>query len=150
MAHFKGTEEERRVLFTYIRLMRASETVTDRIHRYLSDYKLTPSQFGVLEALYHLGPLCQNVLGEKLLRSPGNITMVIDNLEKRELVKREKRQNDRRFYNILLTPEGEELINTIFPRHVKITMEEMNVLTPEEQEELGRLCEKLGLKRNNM
>ena len=54
----------------------------------VAEYDLTAPQFGVLEALYHLGPLCQKDLAAKILKSSGNMTMVIDNLEKRDLVRR--------------------------------------------------------------
>ena len=105
---------------------------------------LTVSQFGVLESLYHLGPMCQSTLGAKLLRSGGNITMVIDNLEKRGLVHRERDPDDRRMTVINLTKAGTELIERIFPNHLAEIVREMNALTPQEQEQLGALCKKLG------
>jgi MarR family 2-MHQ and catechol resistance regulon transcriptional repressor len=64
---------------------------------------LTISQFGVLETLYHLGAMCQTEIGSKLLRSGGNITLVIDNLEKQGLVRRQRDTEDRRLVNIHLT-----------------------------------------------
>ena len=57
---------------------------------------VTVSQFGVLEALHHLGPLRQGEISAKLLRSGGNITLVVDNLEARGLVQRTREANDRR------------------------------------------------------
>jgi MarR family 2-MHQ and catechol resistance regulon transcriptional repressor len=100
----------------------------------------------VLEALYHLGPLSQGELAKKILKSSGNITMVIDNLEKRGLVKRERSPEDRRVYVVRLTVEGRRLIGSIFPRHAAKIVEEMKALTRTEQEELSRLCRKVGLK----
>jgi MarR family 2-MHQ and catechol resistance regulon transcriptional repressor len=99
-----------------------------------------------MEALYHLGPLSQGELAKKILKSSGNITMVIDNLEKRGLVKRERKAEDRRFYAVQLTVEGSRLIGRIFPRHAAKIVGEMNALTRTEQEELSRLCRKVGLK----
>jgi MarR family 2-MHQ and catechol resistance regulon transcriptional repressor len=107
---------------------------------------LTISQFETLEVLFHLGPMCQRELGEKILKSSGNMTMVIDNLEKRGLVKRQREGGDRRFVTVHLTEEGYRLINEILPRHVAAITEEMSFLTPSEQEELGRLCKLLGLR----
>jgi MarR family 2-MHQ and catechol resistance regulon transcriptional repressor len=127
--------------------MRASESVTTRIHRHLTDAGLNVSQFGVLEALYHLGPLNQTEIGQKILKSSGNITLVIDNLEKRGLVKRRRSAEDRRFYAVDLTAAGRRLIASIFPRHAAKVLEEMKALTSAEQEELSRLCRKMGLKR---
>ena len=143
---YRGTKDEVRALDTYIKLMRAAELVTTRIHRHLTAVNLTISQFGVLEALFHLGPLSQRDLAEKLLKSGGNMTMVIDNLEKRQLVKRERSAEDRRFVSVCLTEEGRQLISEIFPRHVADVVEEMSILTESEQEELGRLCLRLGKK----
>ncbi len=142
---YRGTPDELRALNAYVKLMRASESVSARTQRHLSDAGLTVSQFGVLEALYHLGPLSQAELAKKILKSSGNITMVIDNLEKRDLVKRERRQEDRRFYAIRMTPQGKKLIKGIFPAHAGRIVEAMNALTKTEQETLGNLCRKLGL-----
>ena len=93
---YRGTSKEMKALSAYVKLMRAAESITARAHRHLSSFGLTISQFGVLEALFHLGPLSQKDIGQKILRSSGNITMVIDNLEKRGLVRRERDRQDRR------------------------------------------------------
>jgi MarR family 2-MHQ and catechol resistance regulon transcriptional repressor len=145
--HFKGPEEVRQALDVYIKLVRASESVTSRVIKHLDDDGLTVSQFGVLEALFHLGPLSQRELGQKILKSGGNVTMVIDNLEKRGLVKRERDEEDRRLYRITPTPQGRKLIKNIFPRHAEKIASQMNILTKEELKELGDLCRKLGLRQ---
>jgi len=144
---YKGTREEVRALGTFVKLVRAAESVTTRIHQHLIDAGLTVSQFGVLEALYHIGPLSQVNIAKKVLKSSGNITMVIDNLEKSGLVKRERKKDDRRYYIVQLTDEGRKLIGTIFPRHAAKIMEEMMILSSTEQETLGNLCRKLGLRQ---
>ena len=141
---YRGSKDETRALNVYVKLTRASETISVRIHRHLGDTGLTVSQFGVLEAIYHIGPLSQAELARKIMRSTGNITMVIDNLEKRGLVRRERSQGDRRYYAVQLTPEGKELIRTIFPLHAEKILKAMNALTRAEQETLGHLCRKLG------
>ena len=139
------TNGEARALKTYVKLMRATESLTARAHQQLSTFGLTFSQFGVLEALYHLGPMSQSEIGQKILRSSGNMTMVIDNLEKRNLVRRERNRADRRFFIIHLTDEGKKLISSIFPSHAAEIKRELDVLSPAEQQTLGRLCKKLGL-----
>ncbi len=141
---YLGTKEEVTALNTYIKLVRAADSVSARIHRHLDAAHLTVSQFGVLEAVFHLGPLYQRDLAEKLLKSGGNITMVIDNLEKRELVRREREIEDRRCVSIYLTEKGQQLISQIFPSHVAAVVNEMSILTAAEQEELERLCRRLG------
>ena len=143
---YRGTKDEVRALNTYVKLMRASESVSARIHGHLAETGLTVSQFGVMEALYHLGPLSQGELAKKIMRSSGNITMVIDNLEERGLVKRERNRQDRRSYAVRLTVEGRRLIGSVFPRHAAKIVEEMKALTATEQEELSRLCRKVGFK----
>ena len=143
---YQGNKEESRALKTYVKLMRAAESVTARTHRHLSSTGLTISQFAVLEALYHSGPLSQKEIGQKILRSSGNITMVIDNLEKTGLVKRERNAADRRFFIVHLTDKGDNLINKIFPPHAAVIAKDLGVLTAAEQATLGSLCKKLGRK----
>jgi MarR family 2-MHQ and catechol resistance regulon transcriptional repressor len=72
--------------------------------------------------------------------------MVIDNLEKHKLVRRKRHRADRRFFIIHLTAEGQKLISSIFPSHAAEIARELDVLTPAEQQTLGSLCKKLGLK----
>lgn len=145
--HYRGSEKEERTLNAFIKLMRASETVNNRLNRHLAEADLTVSQFGVLEALLHVGPLNQKSLGEKLLKSGGNITLVIDNLEKCGYVKRRRDPEDRRAMLVSLTEEGERFIRDFFPRHLDRIVEEFEVLDSEEKEQLARLCKKLGLQQ---
>jgi MarR family 2-MHQ and catechol resistance regulon transcriptional repressor len=142
--HYRGTEEEVRALDAFIKLLRAAESTSSRLSRHMAAHRLTVSQFGALEALLHLGPLFQCDLGKKLLKSSGNVTMVVDNLEKQGFVERRREGEDRRFVTVHLTEKGRGFIAGIFPRHVAAIVEEMGVLSPSEQEELGRLCRKLG------
>jgi len=142
--HYAGTRKEVLALDTFIKLTRAADSVLNRLAHYHTQGGLSPSQFGVLETLYHLGPMCQSEIAHKLLKSGGNITLVIDNLEKRSLVRRQRHPEDRRMITVLLTKAGQELIGEIFPAHVVAIVEEMGALTSSEQEALGALCRKLG------
>ncbi len=142
--HYSGTEEEVRALNAYIKLMRAANSVSARATRHLAKAGITPSQFGVLEALYHLGSLLPSQLAQKHLMSRGNITTVLDNLEKRGLVRRERDNRDRRVIFVHLTDEGRALLQEILPAHVAAIVAQMKSLTPGEQEEIGRLCRRLG------
>jgi len=144
--HYQGTSEEIRALDTWIKLTRAVDTFGARLTGHGTCRDVTVSQFGVLEALHHLGPLRQGEISAKLLRSGGNITLVVDNLEARGLVRRERDVNDRRVVTVALTEAGETLIAELFPQHARAIVEEMRVLTADEQETLGRLCRKLGKK----
>lgn len=145
--HYDGSEKEIKTLNAFIKLMRASESINNRLNRKLSEANLTTSQFGVMEALLHLGPLNQKALAEKLLKSGGNITLVIDNLEKNNWVERQRDTNDRRSILIHLTPEGRNLISTYFPKHLGNIVEEFDVLTEQELEQLAAICKKIGLQK---
>ncbi|MEQ9090556.1 MAG: MarR family transcriptional regulator [Balneola sp.] len=144
--HFDGTKEQKNTLNTFIKLMRATESLNQRLCRHLSEANLTISQFGVLEALLHLGPQNQKELGQKLLKSGGNITLVIDNLEKSGFVSRKKDQKDRRALIVELTAQGKSFIEDFFPKHLDKISEEFSVLDDKEKEELARLCKKIGMK----
>jgi len=143
--HYDGRPAEVRALDAYIKLTRAVSSVEARLGPELARAGLTSTQLGVLEALLHLGPLGQRVLGGKLLMSGGNITTVVDNLEARGLVRRERRDDDRRHVTVHLSPEGRRLIAKVFPNHVRAIVDAFSVLIPSEQETLGRLAKKLGL-----
>jgi len=142
--HYQGTPEEILALNAFIKLTRAADSLMARLAQRGTLCDLTPSQFGVLESLYHLGPMCQGEVSAKILRSTGNMTMVLDNLEKRGLVRRERNLDDRRMVTISLTEAGREVISRILPRQIAAIIEEMSVLTSEEQATLGRVCRKLG------
>jgi MarR family 2-MHQ and catechol resistance regulon transcriptional repressor len=142
---YEGTTKEIRALDAFIKLVRAAAAVSGRVEGYLAGIGLTVSQFGVLEALYHLGPLYQKELGRKILKSGGNITMVVHNLEKRGLVQRARNESDRRHVSVRITAKGSSLIRSFFPGHVERIVGEMGVLTASEQETLARLCKKVGL-----
>jgi MarR family 2-MHQ and catechol resistance regulon transcriptional repressor len=142
--HHQGTQEETQALNAFITLMRAADSFTAMLNAGLADQKLSPSQFGILETLLHLGPLCQKDLAAKLLVSGGNITLVVDNLEKRALVIRERQAGDRRLVTVSLTPAGRKLIAAVFPKHLATIVARFAILTPAEQETLRRLCRTLG------
>lgn len=142
--HYKGSEKERRALDVYIKLFRATESVSGRTAGPIIAAGLSPSQFGVLETLYHLGPLMVSQLADKHLKSRNNFTVVVDNLEKQGLVRRERSHEDRRAVWVHLTETGQERIERIIPEHACAVARDMEVLTDEEQEQLGTLLRRLG------
>jgi len=144
MVKYKGPKKEALALETFVKLMRSSNTISAEVNNYLAKNKLTMSQFGVLEALYHVGPMYQRDLAEKILKTTGNITTVIDNLEKRKLVERQREMKDRRYFKVVLTPSGKRLIKKIFPDYAAQVEKSINRLATAEQKDLGRLCKKLG------
>jgi len=145
MTHYQGTPDEMRALGAYIKLMRASETVLSKMAQHTTAANLTISQLGTLDALHHLGPMPQKEIARKILKSSGNITTVVDNLERQKLVRRVRDTHDRRFVYVHLTAEGRRMIQEYFPTHVAEITRLLSVLTPEEQEALSAVCKKLGL-----
>jgi MarR family 2-MHQ and catechol resistance regulon transcriptional repressor len=143
-SHYKGTKTELRALNAYINVTRAGNTLESAMAAQLAAQGLSISQFGALEALYHLGPLCQHEIAAKLLKSGGNITMVISNLEKQGWIKRQRVRKDRRLLRIHLTPAGRRHIAKILPPHVAAITGIMRNLSDREQESLRTLCRKLG------
>ena len=144
--HYKGTKKEIRALDTYIKFMRAADSLSSRINFRLTKTGLSESQFNVLDALFHLGPLSQIDLAKKLLRSGGNMTMVVDNLEKRKFVERKRGTRDRRIFVVHLTPAGKKLMGKVLPQKVDAITKEIINLSKDEQYELQRLCKKIGLR----
>lgn len=141
---YQGHPDEIRALNAFIKLMRATDSITADLSRHVADANLTLGQFGVLEALLHVGTLSQVDLGGKLLRSGSNVTMLIDNLQKRGLVRRTRRDDDRRVIDVSLTDEGLELITRLFPTHAHRITQFFDALSPAQQDQLGELCRTLG------
>jgi MarR family 2-MHQ and catechol resistance regulon transcriptional repressor len=124
--------------------MRAHNAVSSFAHTLITSFDLQPSQFGILETLYHLGSMQQHELAAKLLQTPGNITRVIDSLEQQDLVARESEPGDRRCHRIALTEKGKRRISAIFPRFATAIHNLFSKLSAKEQKQLNELLRKLG------
>jgi len=142
--HYHGTPEEQRALNAFIKLMRATDSVSAELTRQIGEAGLTMGQFGVLESLLHLGPMCLGDLGTKLLRSGSNLTTVVGNLEKQGLVRRTPRATDRRVVDVDLTPKGRRMIAGLFPAHARRITRIFSTLSATQQRQLGDLCRTLG------
>ena len=132
-------------LSMWVKLARASSTFGKLTVRHIQTFGLTEPQFGVLECLGHLGPLTLGELSRKQLVSGGNITCVVDNLEKQGLVERVPSPHDRRAIVAQLTSKGQQLFNDVFALHAEFVADTASVLTEKEQEQLAALLKKLGL-----
>ena len=129
----------------YVKLMRASRSVLAQIEPGLAARGLTPTQLGVLEALLHQGAMTHRDLGRKVLTSAGNMTDVVDKLERRGLVRRVRDQADRRAVRVELTDAGQALIQEVFPRHAADIARVMAGLAPADLRQLGALLRALGV-----
>jgi MarR family transcriptional regulator, 2-MHQ and catechol-resistance regulon repressor len=142
--HFTGSRAEMRTLDTFVKLTRCTNSLLARLAERNSIGELTYSQFAVLEALYHIGPLTAGEVSQKILKSGSNLTLVIDNLERDGLVRRERDARDRRVIHVHLTEAGKGKVQAVLPGHVAALVDEFQVLSAKEQEMLGELCKKLG------
>ncbi|HYH83183.1 MAG TPA: MarR family transcriptional regulator [Longimicrobium sp.] len=132
-------EETAQALRTWIALARAHNAVAQLATADVARHGLTTAEFGVLEVLYHKGPMLLNEVQRRILVSSGGITYLVDRLEKRGLVERRDCPGDRRARLAALTPEGETLVATIFPAHATTIRDALSGLSAAEKEEAARL-----------
>jgi MarR family 2-MHQ and catechol resistance regulon transcriptional repressor len=133
-------------LSMWVKMVRSTDTIAMLTGRDISQYGLTPAQFSIFESLGHLGPMKICEIGAKKLMSGGNMTVVIDNLEKQGLVERSRSKEDRRATYIQLTDKGQKLFDEVFVRHAKFVEEIIwSVLDENEIIQLSGLLKKLGV-----
>jgi MarR family 2-MHQ and catechol resistance regulon transcriptional repressor len=133
---------------TFVKLCRATWTTTTRVAAGLPG-SISHAQFTVLEALNRFGPMYQRDISRQILRTSASVNVVVDGLEKRGLVARTRSSQDKRFVQVSLTEEGGGFIEAVLPLYMRRVRDEFAVLTEAEQEELGRLCRKLGLQQTD-
>lgn len=131
-------------LSTWVKLARAFSVFSSRTEEQIRSFGLTQAQFGVLEILGHKGSMTPGELCDKRLVSGGNMTVVVDHLERDGLVKRRRSTKDRRSIQVQLTPKGEALFARVFPLHARYVTDLASVLTEKELLQLGGLLKKLG------
>lgn len=142
--HRTWGDSEEEALRLWLALARSYHTMSRIVGGLLTDHGVTIPQFGVLEALYHLGPLSLGELADKLLVTGGNITYVMDRLESEGLVRRRRNPEDRRVVTAELTEEGLRLVASTFPHYAEFVLARVAHLEPDERCELRRLLKKLG------
>ena len=144
------SKDTERALKLFIVLSRASKVVLEEANKLIDSYKLNPTEFAVLELLYHKGQQPIQKIGQKILLRSGSMTYVVDKLEKKGLLERVFCQEDKRVTYMSITPAGRELIESIFPSHEQNILSIMSALTEEEQETAIGLLKKLGLSLKNL
>jgi len=143
----KGIEES---LKFFIVLSRAHRAFNDVVNKHISTFKLNPTEFAVLELLYHKGDQPLQQIGGKILLASGSITYVVDKLEQKGLLMRKACPNDRRVTHAQITDKGKELIEEIFPPHQEKIDEIVNVLSHEEKALVTELLKKVGYHANDL
>ncbi|MDQ0229475.1 MarR family winged helix-turn-helix transcriptional regulator [Metabacillus malikii] len=128
----------------FIVLSRAHRAVSDVVNKHISTFKLNPTEFAVLELLYHKGDQPLQQIGEKILLASGSITYVVDKLEQKGLLARRACPKDRRVTHAQITEQGKALIEEIFPPHGERINEIVGILSDDEKKEAIHLLKKIG------
>jgi MarR family 2-MHQ and catechol resistance regulon transcriptional repressor len=140
----KADRDSAAALKAWVVLARAYLAISRHVTADVARYELTASEFGILEALYHKGPLLLGDLQKKILVTSGGVTYLVDRLAAKGLVTRESFPGDKRSRFAVLTPEGSSLIKQIFPGHAKRLAKVLGALTPKEQKRLTGMLRTLG------
>lgn len=135
--------EEELAISAYVRLIRSAESLHAAVSRGLASEGLTASQFSTMKALKIRGPLAQRDIAKYLLKTGGNVTVVVDNLEKQGYVTRIRDTEDRRIVFVKLTEGGEKLFDRVYPSHRQRIRQAMAALSERECDNLLSLLEKL-------
>ncbi|GGJ68822.1 MarR family 2-MHQ and catechol resistance regulon transcriptional repressor [Anoxybacillus voinovskiensis] len=139
-----GKEEIAQSLKLFIVFSRAYRAVNDQVNKSIHSFGVNPTEFAVLELLYHKGDQPLQQIGEKILLASGSITYVIDKLEKKGLIVRKACEKDRRVTYASITDKGTTFIEEVFPKHEQTIHETLAGLTAEEKEQAIALLKKLG------
>ena len=129
----------------WVIMSRAHAAIAAHASADVARHGLTLAEFGILEALYHRGPMLLGEVQRRSLVSSGGITFLVDRLTAKGLVERRTCEADRRARYAALTPAGAELVARIFPQHAALLTQIMEGLTVDEQGTAADLMRSLGL-----
>ena len=138
-------ERESRALRLWVALSRANAAVAAHSEADIARHGLTGGEFGILELIYHKGPMFLSDVQRRVLVSSGGVTYLVDRLEERGLLERRPCPSDRRARYAALTRKGRALLKQIFPAHAAAMAEAVSGLTADEQKLAQALLKKLGL-----
>ncbi|MFS0881128.1 MarR family winged helix-turn-helix transcriptional regulator [Metabacillus niabensis] len=131
-------------------ILRASQVIEDAIRKDVANYGLNPTEFSVLELLYHKGDQPIQMIGKKVLISSSSITYVVDKLEQKKYVRRKGCPEDRRVTYAVLTNEGKALMKRIFPQHELKIREIFQDLHTDEIKDTISLIKRIGLRAKRL
>jgi MarR family transcriptional regulator, 2-MHQ and catechol-resistance regulon repressor len=129
---------------TWLVMMKAMQAITRYALANLEKTGLGLSDFAVLEALLHKGPLPVNVIGPKVNLTPGSISVAVDRLVAKGLVSRAESSQDRRVRIVALTPRGKSVITPIFRAHVETMEKVFKGLSRHELRQLEQQLKRVG------
>lgn len=131
-------------------ILRASQAIHEVIRKDAATHGLNPTEFSVLELLYHRGDQPIQMIGKKVLIASSSITYVVDKLERKNYVRREGCPEDRRVTYAVLTSEGRALMDKIFPEHILKISEIFEDLQTNEVNETIASMKRIGRKAESL
>lgn len=138
-------DENKNALKPMTTLFKAHRSVLEFIKEDIKDYDFDINEFSVFEIIYHKERLMINEIKDNILIANSSLSYILNKLETKKLIEKEKCENDKRITYIKLTNKGLDLATNIFPNHYKNLKNIFNVLTKEEKESLVNITKKLGL-----
>jgi MarR family 2-MHQ and catechol resistance regulon transcriptional repressor len=144
LGKMREKEQETAGVHVWLILWKAFRALASVAEASICETDLGDSDFRILEVLFHKGPLPVNTIGPKVQLTPGSISVAIDRLENKALVRRQSAPEDRRVRRVELTPKGRELISRAFQHHADVMETAVSVLSAAERATLLALLKKLG------
>lgn len=126
----------------FIGMSRTLNKINNETSKVYKKYGLTTGQFAVLEALYHKGDLSVGEVQKIILSTSGTIPVIVGNLEKAGLLKREQDSNDKRRYILHITEEGRILMDKVYPENEAIIISMMDAWSEDEQQDILKYMKK--------
>lgn len=142
-------EQEQESLKLFIVFSRAFAAVLKEVEKDMRSYGLNPTEFAVLELIYHKGEQPIQKIGEKVLIASSSITYVVDKLEEKGYLRRTPSKNDRRITLANITEKGSSYMAQIFPKHSAFIHSLMDSLDKEEKDQMLHLLKKMGFHAEN-
>ncbi|MEG0260147.1 MAG: MarR family transcriptional regulator [Lysinibacillus sp.] len=139
------SEDVKQTLKLYIVLSRAHKAINEITNHFFQENGLNPTEFAVLELLFHKGRQPLQQIGNKILLASGSITYVVDKLSKRGYLERISCPSDRRVTYAEITSAGQAFMEELFPKHEQHLHQLMDGLSSEEKDTAIVLLKKLGL-----
>lgn len=137
--------EEELSLKLFVVMSKAMRSIDLAVEKEIKKLGINPSEFGILEVLYHKGELPVQEIAEKILISSSRISYTLKQLEKKGFIERRACQKDGRVTYIQLSASGSQLMDELFTKHRQDLTNLFSALNNKEKEDLINLLKKLGL-----
>ena len=136
-------------LKAFVGIKRTNDILEKLVKNDAQQYGLNISEFAVMELLYNKGPQQINRIQERILIANSSTTYILDKLEKKNYIIRERDENDRRSMKAALTEEGDNLISSIFPAHSELLTDLFSALSDEELSAFREMLKKISANAHN-